>query len=151
MRVQSLAHEAAVADSEGNGNNTLEGTTVQPSNPTAPVDLWVNDGPGYGLNGTYNAFAYTAHHVGIIQAAAQGSAPFFVCASTSQPLKPCHSVVAKESNQQNRRATGQALAKKPLLCSNHVVSTNDPEQPLLPLLQTTHGRRRTCRTKSRRY
>ena len=88
MRVRSLAHEAAVADSEGNGNNTLEGTTVQPSNPTAPVDLWVNDSPGYGLNGTYNAFAYTAHHVGIIQAAAQGSAPFFVCASTSPQNLP---------------------------------------------------------------
>eukprot|EP01043_Picozoa_sp_COSAG02_P092738 COSAG02_NODE_29326_length_571_cov_0.989407_1_plen_103_part_10 len=55
---------------EGNGQNKVDGTTTQPSNPTAPVDLWVNEGPGYGLNGTYNAFAYTAHHVGIIEAAA---------------------------------------------------------------------------------
>ena len=42
---------------EGNGHNNVNGTTVQPSNPTSPVDLWVNEGPGYGLNGTYNAFA----------------------------------------------------------------------------------------------
>jgi arylsulfatase A-like enzyme len=71
---------------EGNGQNSPDGTTRQPSNPTSPVDLWVNDAPGYGLNGTYNAFAYTAHHVGIIEAAAAAAAaatvgadnPFFV-------------------------------------------------------------------------
>lgn len=31
---------------EGNGANALNGTTVQPSNPDKPVDLWVNDAPG---------------------------------------------------------------------------------------------------------
>ena len=32
-----------------------------------PVDLWVDDAPGYGLNGTYNAFLYTQRAVKIIQ------------------------------------------------------------------------------------
>jgi arylsulfatase A-like enzyme len=65
---------------EGNGQFSADGTTTQPSNPNSPVDLWVNEGPGYGLNGTYNAFAYTARHVAIIEAAAAPTVvdPFFV-------------------------------------------------------------------------
>eukprot|EP01050_Picozoa_sp_SAG11_P018615 SAG11_NODE_2844_length_2914_cov_1.684192_3_plen_146_part_00 len=32
-----------------------------------PVDLWVDEAPGYGKNGTYNAFMYTDHHVSIYE------------------------------------------------------------------------------------
>ena len=32
-----------------------------------PVDLWVDDAPGYGLNGTYNALMYNDRTVKIIE------------------------------------------------------------------------------------
>lgn len=43
---------------------------------SSPVDLWVDDGPGYGQNGTYNAFMYTQHHVAIIEAAVADTPTF---------------------------------------------------------------------------
>lgn len=44
---------------------------------SSPVDLWVDGAPGYGLNGTYNAFAYVAHAIEIVSSSTADT-PFFI-------------------------------------------------------------------------
>ena len=72
--------------SEGHFNQR-EGNSGAPGNP---VDLWINDGPGYGKNGTYNAFMYTDHHVSIYETTPLSTPTFVYHAwQVCRSLRPC--------------------------------------------------------------
>lgn len=59
----------------GTGHNGGQGPT--PYESTTPVDLWLDDEPAYGKNGTYGAYTFSAHAVDAIRTH-DTSKPFFL-------------------------------------------------------------------------